>query len=197
MTMSTSLKDRFREVDAIPSPWDDRTVIAAQQAAPIRPGTRRGFVGASAGVAAAIAVALVVVLNQGGAAPTGDASWLTTDQGSCVERYSPRTLENRSYAFEGVITDVQGSADPNGPDPGLSTTTVTFDVDRWFWGGTDARTSRRTYAFASSAGDLDGSIGARLLVSGDEDFIWACGFTQPATDQGRAEFEAAAAGRNT
>jgi hypothetical protein len=196
--MTTSLKARFREVDAVPTPWDDRASAATYEVRPLS-GTRpRRIAVAVLAAAAAAAIALtLVVVSRDGAPLGGDASWLMDPAQAqrCVEQYSPATLEHRSYAFEGVISDVQGPADPDSPDPADLTTTITFDVVRWFWGGSGSEASRRTYALASSAGELDGSVGARLLVSGDEDYIWACGFTQPATEQGRSEFEAAAATR--
>jgi len=189
--MSTSLKERFREVDRIPSPWDGPPGTPEQVR---RPRRSYGPILAASAAAAAIAVAIVVSARSG--APNGDASWLTGPaQASCVEQYSPDTLAQRSWAFEGVITDVHGPADPDSPDPADMTTTIRFDVVKWFWGGAGAEASRRTYSVASSAGALDASIGARLLVSGDEDFVWSCGFTQPVTERGRSEFEAAASGR--
>jgi hypothetical protein len=39
-------------------------------------------------------------------------------------------------------------------------------------------------------------MGARLLVAGDEDFIWSCGFTQPATEAARSDYEAAVGRRD-
>lgn len=186
--MTTTLRDRFEEVDQIPSPWDGPGTT--QQ---VRPARRRPFLIAATAAAAVIAIVLAVSGRDAG--PKGDASWITATQGMCVEQYSIGTLANRSFAFEGVISDVQGPADPESPDPASATTNVTFDVVRWFWGGTGAETSRRTYAVASSVGELDASVGAELLVAGDEDFMWACGFTQPATDQGRTDFETAAAAR--
>jgi hypothetical protein len=190
--MSMSLRERFREVDKIPSPWDERAEVATHQSGSVPDRKSRGLLVAASAATAAVALALTLVVLARDAERLGDASWLTdNEQASCVEAYSPRTLQERSYAFEGAITDVQAPANPDSPDPTATATTVTFDVVRWFWGGTGANTSRRTYAMASSAGEIDGSIGARLLVSGDEDFLWACGFTQPVTPQGTAEYEAA------
>jgi hypothetical protein len=189
--MSMSLKKRFREVDKIPSPWDDRAAVAEHQSRSLADWKGRGLLVAASTATAGLALALTLVILARDAEPLGDASWLTDNvQASCVEPYSPRALQERSYAFEGAITDVQAPANPDSPDP--TTTTVTFDVDRWFWGGTGAQASRRTYAMASSAGEIEDSIGARLLVSGDEDFLWACGFTQPVTPTGTAEYETAA-----
>ncbi|HZB02469.1 MAG TPA: hypothetical protein VE800_10215 [Actinomycetota bacterium] len=190
MKMTTSLKDRFREVDRIPSPWDDASPTTHHAPAPSR---ARPFLMAASAAAAVLAV--VVVLSVRDAGPAADASWLTGGGQMCVEQYSPETLTSRTYAFEGVITDVQGPTHPDSADPGDMTTMITFDVVRWYWGGSGAEASRRTYSTASSTGQLDASIGAELLVAGDDDFVWSCGFTQASTPQGRTEFEAAAVRR--
>lgn len=142
--MKPSLKERFREVDTIPTPWEEGPGVATRQTRPTRGGRGRVLIVATAAAAAAIALAVVVITRE--PAPQGDASWLVNAQASCVEQYSPRALENRSFAFEGAITDVQGPADPESPDPAATTTTVTFDVERWFWGGSGLETTRRTYA---------------------------------------------------
>jgi hypothetical protein len=197
--MNKSLRDRFRQVDAIPTPWDER---ARTLPAPVPLETRPRHSFALAAAAAAVAVIAAVGLVVGSAdrdteAPPADASWLVA-QGisSCVEQYSVVTLAERGYAFEGVITDVAGPSDPSSPDPADQTTTVTFEVVQWFWGGSAPSAERRTYSLASSTEELEASIGARLLVAGDEDFIWSCGFTQPATDTARSEYEAAAGRRS-
>lgn len=186
--MSRSLKERFREVDRVPTPWD--TIADGAEEIPGRGSRARGaVVGLLAASLAAAALAVVVV---DGELPrrAPDASWLVATVGSCVEQYSTRTLPNREWAFEGTITAVETQADPAGDDP-AQTTTVRFEVARWFWGGTADEASLRTYATPSSAGDVERSVGARLLVSGDADFLWACGFTQPFGSRGLQEFQAA------
>ncbi|HEX6579589.1 MAG TPA: hypothetical protein VF195_01780 [Actinomycetota bacterium] len=195
--MTTSLKDRFRQVDAIPTPWDERAA-----AVPTQPPQAASHWAPRALVlgAAAVAVAFVAIVAgpavEQRPAPRGDASWLVGAQQSCVEQYSVEALANREYAFEGVIGDVAGPADPESPDPAHLTTTVTFEVERWFWGGSDAEIALQTYAATSSVGELEDSVGARLLVSGDDIYIWACGFTQPASEQARSDYGAAAAERS-
>jgi hypothetical protein len=195
--MKRSLKDRFREVDLVPTPWDEAGADA--HGVTVRSRSRRG-VTAFALVAAALAIVAavaVVVARPEASSPTPDASWLVSDtQASCIEQYSPQTLPNRDWAFDGVIETVENPADPHSEDPGQTTTTVTFDVARWFWGGSGKQISLQTYAGPSSAGDVEESIGSHLLVSGDEDFLWLCGFTQPFSAAGEGEFEAAAAGRS-
>lgn len=198
--MKNSMRERFREVDRVPSPWDE----AADDSSEIVDSRRVGRKGGLALLAAAVVMATalgVVLLDQEDHAHrlAPDASWqLAETQASCVEQYSPQTLPTRSWAFEGVIAGVEPPANASSDDPGLTTTTVTFDVTRWFWGGSGERVSLRTYSFPSSAGELNASVGAQLLVSGEEDFFWLCGgFTQPSTtEQGQDEFEAAATARS-
>jgi hypothetical protein len=187
--MTKSLKERFREVDRVPTPWDE---IAADVETPRSSRPRIAAVGLVA--ASVVAVAIVAVTRQvdDGRGPLPDATWLLTTQGSCVEQYSPRALPNRAWAFEGVIAAVDPPADAANADPATSTTTVTFQVERWFWGGTGDGVSLRTYAVPSSAGALESSIGAHLLASGEDDFLWPCGFTKPFSRSALEEFEAAA-----
>lgn len=193
--MRKSLEDRFHEVDRMPTPWDR----SADPEAPSAPSSRtrvRGIVLAAASLAVAGLVVVVGIkaADGGGPAAAPDASWLMTTQGSCVEQYSVETLPNRDYAFEGVVAAVDPPANPEGMDPGGATTTVVFDVRRWFWGGIGDQASLRTYAAPPvSTEALDASIGAHLLASGDEDFLWSCGFTKPFSDDAADEFDAAAA----
>jgi hypothetical protein len=193
--MNKTLKDRFSEVDLIPTPWDE-TARGVNHFAKQRSSRTavHGLLAASLVVAGALAVVFVDIERRE-AGP--DATWLLGEtQGRCVEQYSPSTLQNRSWAFEGVITNVEGPADPPGEDPGQGTSTVTFDVHRWFWGGSEEQISLRTYASPSSVGDIEASVDAHLLVSGEEDFLWSCGFTKPFTEVALGEFDAAAAARS-
>lgn len=193
--MKHSMRERFRDVDRVPSPWDE----AAGDAIEIgrrRSDRRVGLALLAATVVMATALAVVFLDQEDHAHPRApDASWLLTETASCVEQYSPRTLQMRSWAFEGVIAGIEAPIDPPAEDL-AGTTTVRFDVTRWFRGGSGEQISLRTYSTPSSAGELDRSVGARLLVSGEQDFLWLCGgFTQPATGTGRSEFEDAAAAR--
>lgn len=104
-------------------------------------------------------------------ASTGAAS--TAVMGSCVQRYSLAALEERDYAFDGVVTRIDKGAEPD-PDR------VAFDVREWFKGGSGAASTKRATGFTAttSAGGSPHSVGQRLLVAGDDDFVWECGFTQ-------------------
>lgn len=126
---------------------------------------------------------------QGRVSPTESAdSSGGTSLGSCVERYSPETLTARSFAFDGTVSSVEKGTTETGSD------SVTFSVNRWYKGGDDGG-SVTLKAFGvggvTSAGSISGTAGERLLVTGDEDTIWTCGFTQPYTTQAAAEWEAA------
>ena len=199
--MKNALRERFTEIDRVPTPWGE---TAAGVKEDIRRRSRKRVRGASllaASIVGAVVVGIAVVL--GGAprvAPNqaADAFWLVGEtMGSCVERYSPQTLPNREWAFEGAIaavdSAVDGPVEPNSEGAGGGTTVVTFDVDRWFWGGSGNSVPLRTYSVPSSAGDVEDSVGAHLLVSGDADFLWACGFTQPFSETLLREFESASA----
>ena len=193
--MRKSLEDRFREVDRMPTPWDRSADQEASSAMSSWPRIR-GIVLAAASLAVAGLVVVVAIkaADDGGPAATPDASWLMTTRGSCVEQFSAESLPNRDYAFEGVVVAVRPPANAEGTDPVGATTTVVFDVRQWFWGGTGDEARLRTYAAPPvSTEDLDASIGAHLLVSGDEDFFWSCGFTKPFSNDAAGEFDAAAA----
>lgn len=144
-------------------------------------------------VAVAAAAAAVVAIAGGAIALGGDDDTTptpntevatdstapnTTDGGpitpggiaSCVEQYSLETLANRDAAFDGTVEAVDGD-------------TITFTVNEWFRGGEGDTTTRRgasTLGGITSAGpSVSLEPGTRLLVAGDDDFAWGCGFTQP------------------
>jgi len=117
-----------------------------------------------------------------GALPGGDSS--------CVELYSPQTLQDRAFAFDGVVTSI--GTTPVTSD-GLEGTyvAVTFTVSEWFHGGSgQSATIDMTPPVPTSAGtdeNMSYDVGARLLVSGEPrsasgvpagDVAWSCGFTR-------------------
>jgi hypothetical protein len=110
----------------------------------------------------------------------------TTTTGSCVERYSLDNLEKRDYAFDGTVREIKpGSEDQ--PDR------VTFDVKRWYKRGQNTSATFKAYGFTAttSAGGSPHEIGERLLVAGDDDYVWECGFTQPYDASVASEWETA------
>lgn len=130
--------------------------------------TRRAWGIGLAGAAAAGVVAVALMLNNGGSpAPSDDPG---TGIGSCVETYSPETLANRDFAFDGTVTAINGDE-------------VTFAVTEQFVGsGADEVTltaTGMTGTSITSAGGPNLAVGERYLVAGDDTFVWACGFTQP------------------
>lgn len=111
----------------------------------------------------------------------------------CVERYSPGTVVNRAFAFEGVVTDI-GSAESNRTDRGhLELVGVTFAVSEWFSGGSASTvTVDMEPPVQAAPGLAEGvpsyAVGSRLLVSGEprwgggrplkDAIAWGCGFTR-------------------
>lgn len=90
--------------------------------------------------------------------------------GLCVEAYSIETLRHRSFAFDGTVI-------------GIDSDEVTFLVNDAFRG---ANVERITLTAAGMTGKsvTSGSgpnlvVGQRYLVAGEDQFVWACGFTQP------------------
>lgn len=99
---------------------------------------------------------------------------------SCVETYSPETLTNREYAFDGTVTDTDA-------------VNMTFSVNEWFSGGTDATVTLKHQDYAGMLLDPNTAldVGTRALIAGDGGFVWSCGFTQLRTDESAAEWRAA------
>lgn len=108
--------------------------------------------------------------------------------GSCVEPFNRESLARRDFAFDGTITDVVVPEDSELP------TEVTFAVDRWYKGDAGESVTLKTYerpGTVSSAGGPELSVGTRLLASGDDAFLWGCGFTLPYTGANADLFEGA------
>ena len=186
-----SLARRFREVDQIPTPFDLREAHSPESPAGL--GVRRSarwFLVPAFGAAIAVVAVSVVALST-----SPDVSWLTSATESCREEYSVAALEGRQWAFEGVIVGVQGAVDPESNDPRELTTSITFDIEKWYWGGSGGKRTVKVYALGSSAGRVENSVGARLLASGEEGFLWTCGFTRVASPQAETKFAKAATQR--
>lgn len=132
---------------------------------------RPAGIAALAGAAVVGAVALAFAFRGGAAIPSGQpGSSIGTGSAMCVEQYSPATLANRTFAFDGTVSDVEGDR-------------VTFTVNDAYRGADDPQVTLdapgMTGTSITSAGGPSLQIGERYLVAGDDHFVWACGFTQP------------------
>jgi hypothetical protein len=109
----------------------------------------------------------------GGGAAGGGAA------GICLA-FSLDELAMRQFAFDGTVTAVDGDQ-------------VTFDVTESFIGDMSGSVTLTAPDFAQTS--LEGGIelvqGERYLVSGDENIVWGCGFTQPYSDAAAAEWASA------
>ena len=209
------LRARFRAVDDVPTPSlrsaiDRRVNQGADRTPAVRTSVSKplGLLVACLAAATIVAVTINILTRPDpvalptkpevglvpGVDASADAGWLT-DEGSvghCVETFSVDHLSERGWAFEGVVTDVQ-VGDPMATEP--EPTLVTFDVRRWFFGGSGSSFTAKTYSAPgsiTSVGSGGGSaVGAHLLASGDDEFVWACGFTQEYTVSGASSFERA------
>jgi hypothetical protein len=105
---------------------------------------------------------------------------------SCVEGYTPATLPNRAFAFDGTVLSI-GAGGTNKPDKGaLPTAAVTFKVNEWFKGGSGEKATVDLMSPDRVAGD-DTPLyeeGTRMLISGeprwggqplDDAIAWSCG----------------------
>lgn len=142
--------------------------------------------GALAAAAAAVVVVIAVFVSSGGGvtAPSADpgagiGGEPGTGIGSCVETYSTTTLASRDFAFDGVVVAIDGEQ-------------VTFEVNLAYAGEVgDSITltaTGMTGRSITSAGGPSLSEGQRYLVAGDDEFAWACGFTQPYDEAVAAEW---------
>jgi hypothetical protein len=122
-----------------------------------------------------VALGLGACTSKGPSNP-GDRAQGFTSSGSCVEPFTFDNLQKRDFGFDGTVKAVTG-ADSDGERADL----VTFMVSRWYRGGAGREVTLKAYGFGqlTSAGSISGAVGERLLVSGEEDIAWGCGFTQP------------------
>lgn len=121
---------------------------------------------------------------------------------SCVETYSAETLVRRSFAFDGTVLATEVRTDPRLPEGEGKVPWVTFEVNRWFRGGSVSEVGVwiEVLNTETSAGIIRAVPGTRLLVAGEprwggdplEDPVaWPCGFTQPWTAETADEWQAA------
>ena len=125
-----------------------------------------------------------------------NADWLVgkASAASCVEQFSVKSLAKRSWAFDGTVTDVVPPRDEDSEEPEDIVTHVIFRVNRWFTGGQGETFTALTYdspGSVSSAEGVDTAIGARILASGEDRYLWACGFSKVYTSKNARLFEQA------
>ncbi len=127
-----------------------------------------------------------------GNTPTGDRTLVDPivaeeGLGSCAERFGEDTLAGRQWAFEGTVSAIR---EPEAMDAPYE---VDFAVARWFHGGDATTITVRTYDVSgtSFAGDLALAEGYHLLASGDDEFLWGCGFSMMYSQEGAELFERA------
>lgn len=186
--------EQLRRADPVhssPAPSDSKARIWARIEEVTMEDTKRSgrrtaaWGGALAAAAVAGVAAVALLLNPGDAADPAPTDGGGTAIGSCVETYSLETLGNREFAFDGTVTALDGED-------------ATFDVNESFAGESAAGESvtlnagTMTGTTISSAGGETLVVGQRYLVAGDDNFAWACGFTQPYDAAVAAEWAEAA-----
>ena len=124
---------------------------------------------------------------------TGSRSTTAGGAASCVEAYSTKTLTHRKFAFDGTVTSV--TPGERNADAGATPVEITYTVHEWFAGGSGETVTLKSWDFTAAGSDEDPvAQGARLLVSGDTDMPWGCGFTRDHTEseaeQWRRAFDA-------
>lgn len=149
---------------------------------------------AAAGVIGVGTISAVVLTGGPSDGPSGstDGRGGGTVLGSCAEPFSVESLAARGFAFDGTITEVVPPADPEAVGPAAAAEVV-FEVHRWYAGGGGDTITLKTYelpgVISSVEGSLDLSVGSRLLASGDDVFLWSCGFSMPWTEASAQLFE--------
>jgi len=143
---------------------------------------------AAAGMLLAAGAVLAIVLTGGLSRDVPgrvDGGGPGAGMGRCVEEFSVENLAGRDFAFDGTIRDVDPLGDAGG-DAGAVPTEVTFQVHHWYKGGSGDEVVLKTYeqpgVVTSVEGSLDLIAGTRLLASGDDVFLWSCGFSMPYTE---------------
>ena len=136
---------------------------------------------ALAGLAGAAVVAAALTVTGGPGRRAGDEvavpdpaagiSPVSPGGAMCVEVYDLDTLRNRQHVFDGTVAGVAGDS-------------VTFEVTEWFKAAERPAEITLQGASTLSAITPNGPAtildpGTRLLVAGDGEFAWGCGFTQP------------------
>jgi hypothetical protein len=112
---------------------------------------------------------------------------------SCVSTYSPATLAERSFAFDGTVREA--AVVPAETEGDLEVTLAEFEVHAWYAGG-DGET-------VTVQMQRPVVVGERLLVAGeprwggaplDDAIAWECGFTSAYTAERADEWAEAVTG---
>ena len=136
-------------------------------------------------VSAAVVVGVAALSNQSGtpapvvadspspspSATQGHGPLASSAAVSCVKEYSPREVAQRSFAFDGVVTEI-GPGTTNREGGGqLRLSSVTFAVNEWFSGGSTETVTVQmlppTPDGMSAETGQSYDVGSRLLVSGE------------------------------
>ncbi|WP_433539001.1 hypothetical protein ACQPZK_15730 [Micromonospora sp. CA-249363] len=113
----------------------------------------------------------------------------------CVKGYSPETLAEQAFAFDGTVIGIGPARTGRGTHPPEDLRSVTFQVHAWFRGGSAGTTVVDMSPPTAAAGTGDVTfehapayqVGTRLLVSGTprwggaplaDAIAWGCGFTR-------------------
>ena len=117
---------------------------------------------------------------------------------SCVVLFSPATLRDRAFAFDGTVGSMETRVDPRLPTERSQSQElpwVTFKVNQWFKGGKSSGIEIWVDPH-SPEGVWPLEPGDRLLVAGEyrwgqppeDPLAWGCGFTQPYTPEAAAQW---------
>jgi hypothetical protein len=105
----------------------------------------------------------------------------------CAATYTPESLAERAFAFDGTVVEV--GAPPAADEQDALYVDVTFEVAEWFHGGDADRFAVSMFPpeVVSSIDNETYQVGSRLLVTGEdrwererieEPVAWYCGFTR-------------------
>ena len=116
----------------------------------------------------------------------------------CRPRYSPETVRERAFAFDGTVKSVEMRVDANlpveeGQAPNVAWTT--FNVNQWFKGG-ESQEVEIWVDPHTPGGVWPVEPGDRLLIAGEyrwrqppeDPLAWGCGFTQRYTPEAAAQW---------
>ncbi len=117
---------------------------------------------------------------------------------SCVSRFSPETVRERAFAFDGTVKSVEMRVDPKlpiaeGQSPDLAW--ASFKVNQWFNGGESPEVAIWVDPH-TPGGVWPLEPGDRLLAAGEyrwgqppeDPLAWGCGFTQRYTPEAAAQW---------